>query len=284
MRSYFRPMVSSFIERGGTYRTHERLTQIQTTDSGFRLSFVNQKTNELKIFEAHRAVLLNLTVWDVVNGLIPDNDPLRTSSVFKRWQRSALAEKGWGAFAIYAIADDQSAWPALPHYHQIFPHPDDPSELKSSLYVSIPARDDPSQPKGMRTLTATIHIPCGDISAEQRQQWTTSLVQRIENSLMTKLTHIETAQPATFAHYTGRRLGQVGGFPLRLRNFLFFSVPSRISHPTLKNCQLLLMGDTVFPGQGVVACSVSGIAAFERATELSFEKIKDSSINFRKTT
>lgn len=270
MRSYFRPMLSAFEQQGGIYKPHQNLTRIETSASGFRLTFIDQRNQQSTTVETNRSVLLNLTLWDLTGSLIPLHDPLRKTRVFQSWLRITQAEQGWGAFALYAMVEDQPEWTDAPHYHQMFADSDEPPELQSSLYVSIPARNDPSQPKGYRTLTATIHVQAENISAEQRLRWQESLSKRIERNLSSKLSSIETATPQTFARYTGRAHGQVGGFPLRLGNFLFFSAPSFIAHPAQKDCRLIVMGDTVFPGQGVIACSVSGIVGFERATNLTF--------------
>jgi phytoene dehydrogenase-like protein len=182
--------------------------------------------------------------------------------------------KGWGAFAIHALIEDQNDWPDEPYYHQIFPSKHEPEFLQTSLYVSTPARDDPANPQGYRVLTATLHVPYTVYTEENRSVIQDFLVARIEKNLGGVLSRIESATPRTFEKYIGRLNGQVGGIPLSLRNFLFFSFPSVIAHPDKPNCKLIVMGDTVFPGQGVVACSVSGISAFERATGLNFNKIR----------
>lgn len=273
MRSYFRPMLNSFIERGGIYKPHQAVRRIETVAAGFRVTFEDTKNHTTTAVETDQSVLLNLTLADITGGLVPENDPLRKTKVFRRWTRIAAREKCWGAFALYALVEDKPEWPETPHYHQMFACRSDPYELQSSLYVSIPARNDPAQPVGFRILTATIHLNETNVSPQQRALWQEILSSRIETNLAARLSHTESAVPETFARYTGRRAGLVGGFPLRFGNFLFFANPSTLSHPQLPDCRLILMGDNVFPGQGVVACCVSGIIAFERATKLTFRKI-----------
>lgn len=271
MRSYFRPMIASFTQRGGQYFPNEKLTRIQSTNEGFRLTLVNQRNGAEQIIETSGQVLLNQTIWDIVESLVPMDDTIRKTRVFRRWVKTSKSESGWGAFALYATVEDNPKWPDSPFFHQIFASGDTPDELQSSLYVSIPGRDDPANPVGHRILTATIHVNAASaLTEDSRGLWTSLLVQRIENNLGCKLSNIESATPKTFERYISRRQGRVGGFPLRFSNFMFFANPSQLNHPSQKNCRLLLMGDTVFPGQGVVACSVSGIVAFERATGLRF--------------
>jgi len=273
MRSYFRPLISSFEEHGGHYSPHQSLVGLQTTERGFLLTLRNQRTQELTQFETHQSVMLNMTVWDVVNGIIPENDPLTQTRVYRRWQSIAKNEQGWGAFALHALITDQPEWPDAPFYHQIFPSENEPPELQSSLYVSIPARNDAANPSGSRVLTATLHVRTNAVSEERRSEFKDILVARIERNLNSRLMQVESATPRTFERYIGRLHGQVGGFPLRLSNFLFLAPPSTIYHPFQSSCRLIVMGDTVFPGQGVVACSVSGIAAFERASGMNFQEM-----------
>jgi phytoene dehydrogenase-like protein len=273
MRAYFRPSVSAFEERGGTYNPSQSVIKIETTPEGFLVTSFNRKTQSTTKYLVTDSALLNLTVWDVVSGLVPQEDPLRTTRTYRVWEKRAKREHGWGAFALYAVLRDQEAWPAEPHFHQIFPEADETPELQSSLYVSIPARNDPANPPGYRVMTATLHLESLELSQAQRQLYATLLSKRISAALGVELEQLETAFPRTFEHFTARRGGQVGGYRLTLRNFLFFATPSMLTHPSKKNAKLLLMGDTVFPGQGVVACSVSGIIAFERATNLTFRSL-----------
>jgi phytoene dehydrogenase-like protein len=274
MRSYFRPLMSSFEEKGGEYKPHQKLVRLESSATGFKLTFRDGRSGEQSTYETQESVLLNLTLWDIVNDLIPEADVLRENRVYRKWQKIAATEKGWGAFAVHALIKDQPDWPDHPFYHQIFPAAHEPEFLQSSLYVSLPARYDPANPQGFRVLTATLHIRTESSTEENRSVCRDFLAARIERNLGSPLSQIETATPRTFERYIGRLEGQVGGVPLRVRNFLFLSSPSVLAHPIKPECKLILMGDTVFPGQGVVACSVSGIAAFERATGIDFEKIR----------
>jgi phytoene dehydrogenase-like protein len=273
MRAYFRPLLSSFEEHQGSYLPHHQLVRIETHSDGFLLSCRNTHSGDVIQYLATESLMLNLTLWDLCGSLFPENDPVRRTRIFQTWKKKSAHERGWGAWAVYALVEDKPEWDDGPLFHQIFPSPTEHPLLQSSLYVSIPARDDPAHPAGQRVLTATLHVEARDYSSEERNLFTAQLVARIEEALRSKLSHVESALPATFAKYTGRAHGQVGGFPLTHRNFMFGAPPAQLVHPINKRTKLLLMGDTVFPGQGVVACSVSGIVAFERATNLTFASL-----------
>jgi phytoene dehydrogenase-like protein len=274
MRNYFRPFVSSFELRGGCYGPNQLITQIATHPEGFLITSRNARSGNISQYLATHSLILNLTVWDMLSDIIPKNDPLRATRVYKKWKKRCDNERGWGAFAIYALVTDNPLWTDAPQYHQVFPDSIEPDLIQSSLYVSIPSRDDPANPTGFRVLTATIHIDSNQqFSSELKTQTTQLLVKRIERALNSTLSNVESATPSTYARYTQRQHGQVGGFQLSFKNFLFLALPSMVKHPLGKDTRLLLCGDTFFPGQGVIACSVSGIIAFERACKVNFYRL-----------
>lgn len=274
MRTYFRPVISSYERQQGIYRPNELVVRIETHHNGFLVTSVNTRTNVQSQYLSTQTLILNLTVWDLLSDIVPQNDPIRKTRVYQVWKKRSQREVGWGAFALYALVPDAPAWDDEPQYHQIFPLSDESDLTASSLYVSIPARSDSANPQGFRVLTATIHMDAQvAFSSEKKSQVTECLKRRIEAALKTELINVESAAPHTYARYTRRMRGQVGGFQLTLKNFLFFALPSQLKHPSKRGAQLLLCGDTVFPGQGIIACSVSGIIAFERACRRSFKSL-----------
>lgn len=62
-----------------------------------------------------------------------------------------------------------------------------------------------------------------------------------------------TGTPASWENYTLRAGGSVGGAPLSRRNANLRALPSRVGLPDFR-----LVGDSTFPGQGTVACALSG--------------------------
>src|SRR5262249_19434423 len=65
------------------------------------------------------------------------------------------------------------------------------------------------------------------------------------------------ATPRTYATYTGRGNGLVGGVRAELRNALLGALSHRSGLPGLYLC-----GDSVFPGQGTIGVTLSGINAW----------------------
>ena len=66
--------------------------------------------------------------------------------------------------------------------------------------------------------------------------------------------HTEAATPRTFAHYTGRDLGIVGGIGQRVPTFGPFGFANRTP---VKN--LWLVGDSTHPGEGTAGVSYSAL-------------------------
>jgi phytoene dehydrogenase-like protein len=67
----------------------------------------------------------------------------------------------------------------------------------------------------------------------------------------------QTASPRTFAQYTGRGRGVVGGVRNDLRRSMFGALSHRSGMSGLYLC-----GDSVFPGQGTIGVTLSGINAW----------------------
>ena len=68
--------------------------------------------------------------------------------------------------------------------------------------------------------------------------------------------------PKTFEFYTKRKNGFVGGIPHSIRSNLLFMTPD---NPPFAN--LYLVGDTVFPGQGIPAVVLGALNAVNRIFE-----------------
>ena len=85
------------------------------------------------------------------------------------------------------------------------------------------------------------------------------------------LVHAEFATPRSFARYTRRTLGAVGGPPVaRERNSTFLAVDADVLGPGL-----WVVGDSVFPGQGTMATVLSAIRVVERITGASWARDGD---------
>jgi phytoene dehydrogenase-like protein len=198
------------------------------------------------------AVVLNLTHWDAAR--ITEG---RERAFFVRQAR--LHSSAWGSCGIYCGVPD--VFPAeTPLYHQIVLDATLPQSRARSLFVTLSRPgDEGSAPPGHRAITVSCHTP-----VEHWQGMTGTAYEaakaRVRGELFTELTNhlvplrgvrpepLLVATPGTWEARTGRSGGRVGGLPFRYRVLLGGYPSGRTPFP-----RLLRVGDTIFPGQSVVA-------------------------------
>jgi C-3',4' desaturase CrtD len=205
-----------------------------------------------------RTVVSNVPAWDMP-ALLGDQTPGR----LQRAER--LRREGWGAFLLHA-AVDPAALPAAGHaYYQTLPDLGGPLTEGGMCFISVmapPAR--PGQPRAMSVSTHTDAASWWGLSdadyRARKQVYTERLLAACEQAIpgfRDALVFQRTASPRTFAHYTLRGGGVVGGLRNDLRHSLFFALSHHSGAPGLFLC-----GDSVFPGQGTIGVTLSGINAW----------------------
>ena len=246
-------LVESIMKSGGTVR-------LDTT--ALRLAFDSQgRTNGVTLLSgetigATRAVVSNLTVWDTFGKLVgAEHTPAHVRSQLK-------ALHGRGAYQIYLSLDEEAAR-RLPS-DKILTLDDWQEEqefdAESALFMlgAAPVWDTRA-PVGKRAANVTAFTDAeqwftfhSDETEHEEQDARTleALWSRLHAALPelgSGAEVFETATPRTFYERTRRRLGMVGGLP-RTPDLLFG--PHALTHKTgVPN--LLLVGDTVFPGAGL---------------------------------
>lgn len=213
--------------------------------------------------EATRAVVSNLTAWDTYGKLVG------TSRTPEEVRKRLKDLHGWGAYLLYLGLDEEAAR-RLPSDHilaltdwqegQTF----DP-EGAQFMFGSAPSWDTRA-PEGKRAVTVSTFTEASQWFAyhedetehEEQDQRTLEAwwerIHRLMPELGAGVEVIETATPRTFYSYTRRRLGMVGGVGQSLDVFGLNSLTHRTSLPNL-----FMVGDTVFPGQGVAGVTQSAL-------------------------
>ncbi|MBD2119940.1 C-3',4' desaturase CrtD [Trichocoleus sp. FACHB-262] len=226
----------------------------------------NQKTNDVWTEPADQ-VVANVTVQNLV--------PLLGEAIPSGYQqRVDKLPQASGAFVIY-LGVDQSAIPegCPPHLQFLYDY-DGPIGENNSLFVSVSHPGDGRAPEGQATIVAssftdpTLWWQCPNYE-RLKQQYTETAIARLgqffhltpENIL-----HQESATPRTFAHYTGREQGIVGGIGQRVSTFGPFGFANRT--PIQK---LWLVGDSTHPGEGTAGVSYSALTVV-RQIEANSEK------------
>ncbi|MBS1985155.1 MAG: NAD(P)/FAD-dependent oxidoreductase [Bdellovibrionales bacterium] len=185
-----------------------------------------------------------------------------------------LRDKLWSASMGYLAVEDSPDFPAEVFYtHSSLAARPHESLDGGEVYMSFSARNDSTRaPQGVRTVTLSTHTHLESWPKFQTQYRSDpDYIEQKTRAGIPLREHFETiyprvkilmadyATPLTYARYTQRREGNVGGIPLS-QEFTGFNSPSqRTGHP-----RLLQLGDTAFPGQSLLACALGAVAAIEK--------------------
>ncbi|MEG3875389.1 FAD-dependent oxidoreductase [Microcoleus sp. Z1_B5] len=167
-----------------------------------------------------------------------------------------------GAFVIY-LGVHESAIPenCPPHLQFLYDYEGEIGE-NNSLFVSVSHPGDGRAPKGMATIIASSFTDTrmwwNSVDYEGlKQKYTVGAIARLSeyfNLTPESIVHQEAATPRTFARYTARDRGVVGGIGQRIPTFGPFGFATRTP---IKN--LWLVGDSTHPGEGTAGVSYSAL-------------------------
>ena len=183
------------------------------------------------------------------------------------------AHNGWSAVTLYLAVRDEFVPADLPLHAQVLTryHQTPPFIAPGAgddVFLSLSPRDDESSaPRGWRSLNVSTHVRPRDwenVSVEQyraqKKWWRDHLLQGVRVALPDfdrGKGFVITGTPSSWEDYTLRAGGGVGGAPLSRRNANLRALPSRVGLPHFR-----VVGDSTFPGQGTVACALSGYNAW----------------------
>jgi C-3',4' desaturase CrtD len=225
-------------------------------------------------------IVANVTVHDLtklVSGDEPASSPLvYLENILKNplaalgfnayQQRVATLPQPSGAFVVYLGVDRAAIPPDCPPHLQFLYDYDGEIGENNSLFVSVSKPNDGRAPEGKATLIASSFTNTTlwwNGSKEDcdrlKQQYTEDAIVRLGQYFTLTpdtLLHVEAATPRTFARYTAREQGYVGGISQRLSTFGPFGFATRtpIQH-------LWLVGDSTHPGEGTAGVSYSALTA-----------------------
>jgi phytoene dehydrogenase-like protein len=203
--------------------------------------------------------LANLTPWGLTR-LLGEGTPSRLQSELVRRPDT------WGAFTLYLGLESERLPAELADHHQVVVDSAKPLGEGNSVFMSLsdPA-DRQRAPQGLRAATLSTHTAvtpwsllrqAGSKQAymEQRELYTERLLGAAEQAIPGLRQAIRLClpgTPATFAFYTRRPYGMVGGFPqtslLAARG------------PGVGLANLWLVGDSVFPGQSTAGVTLGAM-------------------------
>ncbi|MEA5507522.1 C-3',4' desaturase CrtD [Halotia wernerae UHCC 0503] len=224
----------------------------------------NQKTDEVWIETADH-VVANVTVQNLTQLL-------GKQATFGYKHRVEKLPPASGAFVVY-LGVDVSAIPLdCPPHLQFMYDANGPIGENNSLFVSVSHPGDGRAPEGKATIIASSFVDPAPWWQTQdyeglKQKYTQEAIARLSQYFYLKpetIIHQEAATPRTFAHFTARDRGIVGGIGQRIPTFGPFGFANRtpINH-------LWLVGDSTHPGEGTAGVSYSALTVVRQIeTEL----------------
>ncbi len=277
-------LTQSLTDHGGELHMRHRVERIHTEPSKGRfrglsrsrqvrsVTVRNERTDETFEVSADH-IVTNVTVQDLVK--LMDSPAFEQPMLSGYRDRVEQLPEGSGAFVIY-LGVEAAAIPSNcpPHLQFLYDY-DGPIAENNSLFVSVSREGDGRAPTGKATIIASSFTDVGQWwqgSAEEyealKQRYTEEAIARLKGYFDLSPDNIvvcETATPRTFAKYTARDQGIVGGIGQRVPTFGPFGFATRTP---LKN--LWLVGDSTHPGEGTAGVSYSALTAvrqLERSTK-----------------
>ncbi|MGQ9806825.1 MAG: phytoene desaturase family protein [Chlorobiales bacterium] len=250
-------ILNKYTELGGEILYREPVELIErTSNGGFK---VTTKTG--KIFEAQN-IVSNATVWNMAYM-----SKGRISQYFQHLSRKF--KFGWGAFTM-SLAVKNMLPDDLTLHHQFILDEKIPFCDSDSFFVSLSMPDDfERQPKGTRLLAISTHThverwvePNPNYDAEKAhvaEFILDALEQKLDGFKKSDVIFKNISTPKSWQDWTQRRFGRVGGIPNTMSKKVWELVGSQTPFKGL-----YLVGDTVYPGQGIAGVCLSGQNAVYR--------------------
>jgi len=247
-------MVSAIRAAGGEVHFGERVKQLEQTGTGWRVTTTRSSASApvavANALPADVAVMLGRPA----PGLSELHGAVRT---------------GWGAAMLYAVADAPEGAPTTAHHLELVADTAAPLREGNHLFVSISAADEHHRaPAGQRTLTLSTHVFPQRIEGhppEAQAAYVKAVQDKMRQTLSTlapewagRLRHVLPGSPRTFQRFTRRMGGYVGGIPRRAGLHHYAQLA-----PVQPAERLWLVGDSVFPGQSILAAALGGVRVAE---------------------
>lgn len=253
-------LLGALEQHGGQVRLAQRVRSLQRDGEGWTLDVRGEPVRARQVFA-------NLLPQGL-RGLLPAGAalPSRLNTLAER------VEQGWGAVMLYMVVEPAAVLRASPHHLEIVQDPSQPFVEGNHLFCSVSGADEDRGPGGARTVTVSTHVALAQLAAlppeEQGrrvaaiQETMRAGLRRLAPELMAGARAVMPGSPRTFARFTRRHLGFVGGVPRRA-GLWNYDLDTMFPRPLLPG--LYLVGDSVFPGQSTLAAALGGSRAAEHA-------------------
>lgn len=208
----------------------------------------------------------------VVANLLPQAlAPLAGLQGHPRLQADARqVASGWGAAMLYLGAGPGASDLREAHHIELILDPSRPMIEGNHLFCSFSAVDEPGRaPPGHRAVTVSTHVPMRALLAlpeAERGAYIQRVQDRMRAGIAARLPRLAwatalelPASPRTFARFTRRPEGYVGGVP-RVAGLQHYA--GLVPRPVVPG--LYVVGDSSFPGQSTLATAIGGVKTAQR--------------------
>tara|TARA_R110002072_G_scaffold276051_1_gene437384 strand:+ start:117311 stop:118732 length:1422 start_codon:yes stop_codon:yes gene_type:complete len=197
--------------------------------------------------------------FDIVISTLP---LVNTAKLYQDRKLSKISKKFVGKYSAltFYIGMDDFLLPEESLYHQVHLKKGELlDDIGGSLFFSFSRHDDNSKaPKGKITLTSSTHIENFNLEMNEedyekfkkklKEKFLVILKKYFPNIKTESFEFFEMGTPRTFKRFTSREEGLVGGIPHVLKNH-----PLLFPKPNILGENFYLLGDNIFPGQGVAS-------------------------------
>ncbi|GAB4549413.1 MAG: C-3',4' desaturase CrtD [Pleurocapsa sp.] len=257
-------LVTALEKYGGKLFMGHSVEKIQVTAGKVTGVVVrNQKTGRTWT-ETATDIVANVTAPNLIK-LLESNTSLKTDRAFQNYQRRIeKLPPASGAFVVYLGVKQAAIPPECPPHLQFLYNPDEPIGENNSLFVSVSKPNDGRAPAEHATIIASsftdVDLWWQKSQSDYRdfkEQYTAEAIARLGeyfNLSSENIVYTEAATPRTFAKFTARDKGIVGGVGQRIGTFGPFGLANRtpLTH-------LWLVGDSTHPGEGTAGVSYSAL-------------------------
>ena len=259
-------LVAALERDGGQLHMRHTVEQIHTRAGKVTaVTIRNQKTKETWTEPADH-VVANVTVQNLMQ-LLGEDAPRGYQHRVEKLPPAS------GAFVIYLGVDRSAIPPQCPPHLQFLYDYEGPIGENNSLFVSVSHEGDGRAAEGKATVIASSFTDPSLWWGESedyealKQRYTQEAIARLGKFFTLSeqtILYQEAATPRTFARYTGRDRGVVGGIGQRVPTFGPFGFATRTPVD-----RLWLVGDSTHPGEGTAGVSYSALTVVRQIEQAS---------------
>ncbi len=199
----------------------------------------------------------------VFANVLPQSLPGLTGGRVRLERLARRIEGGYGAAMLYLQVEPLEDLPAHAFHLDLVDDPGRSYHEGNHVFCSVSAVGEDRGADGRRTVVVSTHLPANTdrLGVERVQRQMIATVQRRAPELWRAHQACMTASPRTFARFTARDRGYVGGIPRRVGFGSYRELWTPSAAPGLH-----LVGDSVLLGQSTLSAFVSGARIAGAAT------------------